>query len=77
MNLKLLLKNRKAQVNPRDLIALIALIIFLPLAIFLVTLVINAISSGNLENSINAVIGVFIPLFIFAIFFDLIKRFLR
>jgi len=71
--------NKKGQLDLdfSEIIGLIVLGIFLLFAIPLVTIVINAATSGNIENSINAIVTIFIPLFIFAIILEFIRRFFQ
>lgn len=71
--------NKKAQIDfdIPELIGLIVFGFFLLLIIPLVTLAINSAVSGNLDTSINAIVGVFIPLFIIAIIFEFIRRFFQ
>lgn len=60
-----------------EIIGLIVLGIFLLIAIPFVTLILNAATSGDIETSINAIVAIFIPLFIFSIIFEFIRRILQ
>ncbi len=69
--------NKKGQfdLDFSEIIGLIVLGVFLLITIPIITVILNAAVSGDIENSLSAIIGVFIPLFIFAIFFEQRKKF--
>lgn len=71
--------NKKGQfdLDFSEIIGLIVLGVFLLITIPIITVILNAAVSGDIENSLSAIIGVFIPLFIFAIFFEFIRRFFQ
>jgi len=68
------MKKKKGQIDLQQAFVAIVMIIFLFIALSVVTLVLNSISLGNIESSFDSLINAFIPLFILAIIFEIIRR---
>lgn len=66
--------NRTGQLDLKEIASLIIVGIFLLIALPIITLILNAAAGGNIENSVNAIVAAFIPLFFFAIIFEIIRR---
>lgn len=69
--------DKKGQLAFREITGLIILGFILITTIPLLTGILNSLSGANLENSLDSIVNAFIPLFIFAIIIEFIRRFLR
>lgn len=67
---------KRGQIGGREIITIIVVVILLSVILPIFTSMLNAISSGSLESSLDAIVAGLIPLFIFAMFFEFIRRFL-
>ncbi len=67
--------NKKGQVGPKEVISIILLIIVISVMLPIITSLLNGLSSGNFEPSSLA--DALIPLFVFAIFVEFMRRFFR
>jgi hypothetical protein len=65
------MRNKKGQITPEEALSLIAVFLVLVFLLPVLTSLVNNALSGN----IDALVTAFIPLLIFAIFFDFIRRF--
>ena len=65
--------NKKAQSVPRELIILITLGIVL----FILIPFINKVIIAGMTGNVNSLVDILIPLIIFAIFFEFIRRLFR
>ncbi len=67
--------HKKGQVGPREIISILVLLIVLSFILPLLTNFLNAIASGNIASSTDALINAMIPLIIIAAFFEFLRRF--
>lgn len=68
------MKNKRAQINIVQAGVAVLGVIILFFMLGLITTVLSSVTSGNIDNSLNALVNAFIPLIVFAIFFEFIRR---
>ncbi len=67
--------DKKGQLNFREVISLAFMGLFLIIIIPIITSILNSFSGESIN--IDSIVSAFIPLFIFAVIFELIRRFFR
>ena len=65
--------NNHGQIGLREILPILLIFLILIFVLPIFTAFFNSVSTGNIDSLVNAII----PLLIFAIFFDFIRRFFR
>ncbi len=69
--------NKKGQIGPREIGSIVVVIIIITVILPILTSFLNALTSGDIATSTEALVNAMIPLFIIAIFFEFLRRFFR
>jgi len=65
------MKNKKGQIGPREIMLLLGVLFLLTIVLPILTTFINSLATGNIDALVEALV----PLFIFAMIFNFIRRF--
>ena len=69
--------NKKGQIRSKEFSAIIVLIIIIAIILPLLTNFLNALTSGDIATSTDALVNAMIPLIIITMFFGFLRRFFR
>ena len=70
----MILLSKKGQIETQEILSIFVVITILIVFIPLFTFIINSFSSGNIENTLDALVNSLIPLFILLFFVEFLRR---